>query len=379
VPKLLAAALLVVAALAVGPAQGAAPAGNRAANGGAESGTGSTDGSAVPVPAWMTTGGFTVVQYGSPGYPAGQPGRGSNFFAGGQQPASSAQQTIDLSLARKAIDAGRIDARVGALEAGPATLVVSVADGSGHRLSQRNLKAGGGEFERVDELIPIPPKARSATLTMKAGGRDALFENVSLALNRRPVPRPERGRTVLVEPAKGVTVLLRRGNRKVITRPSLVPLGSALDTSNGTATIISASDRFGAVTERGSFSEGVFAVDQVAGDTEISLGGRGTRACTRPRRLVSRATSSFMVLAGASASRAAGFFAGGPGRAVWVSEDRCTAATIKTHQGRVEVVALGSRDASGRRAHTLFTTGSGRFRTRGHNSSATVRGRVVAP
>ncbi|MEA2412265.1 MAG: hypothetical protein QOC77_2826 [Thermoleophilaceae bacterium] len=380
VPKLLLAALLVVAALAVGAAQGAAPpAGNRAANGGAEAGTGSTDGSVVPVPRWTTTGTFTVVQYGSSGYPAAQPHGGANFFAGGQQPPSSAEQTIDLSGARKAIDAGRIDARVGALEAGPATLAVSLEDGSGHLLSQRNLKAGGGAFERVDELIPVPPKARSATLTMKARSPDALFDNVSLALSRRSVPRPERGKTVLVEPAKGVTVLLRRGNRKVITRPQLVPLGTEIDTSKGTVTIVSATDRFGAETQRGSFSEGVLAVGQVAGDTEISLGGRGTRACNKPRRLVSRATSGFMVLAGAMASRASGFFAGGPGRAVWVAEDRCTAATINTHAGHVEVIALGSRDASGQRAHHLFTTGRGLFTTRGRNSSATVRGRVVAP
>ena len=130
---------------------------------------------------------------------------------------------------------------------------------------------------------------------------------------------------------------------------------------------------------RGSFAEGVLAVDQVAGDTEISLGGRGTRTCSRPRRLVSRATSSFMVVAGAMASRATRPFGVGSGRAVWVVEDRYTAATINTHSGHVEVIALGSRDTSGQRVHHLFTTGHGRFTTRGRNSSATVRGRVVAP
>jgi hypothetical protein len=349
VRKLLVAALVLAAALGVGSsAQGALPRGNLVANGGAENGTAG----------WTTSGSFTTEPYG-----AATPGRGANFFSGGAQPPSSAAQTVDLTRVAKPVDATRVDARVSAATAGPATLTVRLDDARGRSLSSRNILGA--------DTIPIPPHARSATLTMKARGPDALFDNVSFTLIRRDLPRPQRGKTVLVEPAKGVTVLLRRGNRKVITRPALVPVGSTLDTSRGTATIVSANDRYGLHTGRGSFSEGTFRLAQAGGITSISLGGRN-RSCKRPRRLVSRATDSFTVLAGASASRPSG------SRAVWVADDRCTKTTIKTHQGRVDVMPLGSRTASGGTVRRLWGHARGGFRTRGRNSSATVRGRVMA-
>ena len=355
--KLFTAALLVFAVMVAGAAQGALPSGNLAANPGAEEG----------IAGWTPTGSFTVEQYPAPA----RPEQGASFFSGGAQPPSSAAQTVDLGGGREAIDGGRIDALVGARLAGPATLSVRTSDGAGEMLSQRNLKALGDEPARVEQRIPIPPGARSATLTLKAAGPGASFDNVSFVLLRRSLPRPERGETVLVKPAKGVTVLFRRGNRKPITRPTLVPLGSVLDTSRGTATVVSAEDRFGAVTDQGSFSLGMFAVGQADDQTQISLGGRD-RTCTRPRRLLSRAPATFTVLAGASASRAK------RSRAVWVSEDRCTATTIKTRRGKVEVMAIGSREASGHRVRRLWGDSHGRFRTRGRNGSATVRGRVIA-
>ena len=56
----------------------------------------------MPVPGWTVTPGFTAVVYGAPGgYPIasqGPPSPGHNFFAGGQNVASSsATQLIDVS------------------------------------------------------------------------------------------------------------------------------------------------------------------------------------------------------------------------------------------------------------------------------------------
>ena len=87
---------------------------NLIANGGAESGAGSSDGSVVAVPSWITTSNFTVVIYGAPGgFPAaaspGPPDRGLNFFAGGPTNAgSTASQTIDTTADAAQIDAGQI-------------------------------------------------------------------------------------------------------------------------------------------------------------------------------------------------------------------------------------------------------------------------------
>lgn len=73
-------------------------------NPGAETGPASPDGqTVVPVPGWMTSGNFTVVGYGTPGeFPTGSdpgpPNRGSNFFAGGPNNASStASQMYEAS------------------------------------------------------------------------------------------------------------------------------------------------------------------------------------------------------------------------------------------------------------------------------------------
>ena len=200
--------------------------------------------------------------------------------------------------------------------------------------------------------------------------------------------RPHRGRSVLVTPTKGVVILYRRGNRKVVTGSPeplrvgvtvRVPLGAVLDTSSGRATITSAISRFGTVTARGSFADGVFAVHQTGSDTAISLGGNGARVCSAPRRLASRAPGSFMVLAGRSASRPVTALGEPSSTPVpWVAKDRCTATTIKGRARRIEVVDLGSREASARRAHRLLSHTRGFFTTRGQNSSATVRGRALA-
>src|SRR3954454_9167163 len=131
--KLLVAALLVGVALVVGAAQGALPSGNLAVKGSAEEGAASTDGGVVPVPGWTTSGSFTVVQY-EPGSdrPAA---RGANFFSSGPHLRSSAEQTIDLPSARRAIDVTRIDARLSVLIDGSGTLAVSAEDAARRTLS----------------------------------------------------------------------------------------------------------------------------------------------------------------------------------------------------------------------------------------------------
>jgi len=62
-----------------------------------------------------------------------------------------------------------------------------------------------------------------------------------------------------------------------------------------------------------------------------------------------------------------------------VADDRCTETMIKSHRGRVDVMQLASRHASGgRRIRRLFGRTHGRFRTRGRSSSATVRGKATS-
>jgi hypothetical protein len=382
---------LAAAATAAAGAYAAVPAGNLVVNPGAEDAAGSPDGSVVPVPGWTTANGFTAVQYGAPGFPPAPPGGGNNFFAGGpQSDTSSASQVIDLSASRRPIDASLVDARLSALLANPSgspTVVVEFLDASGKRLSRETLDVfAANGFEPRSERIAVPPGSRAARVKLKADGaprsyNGALFDNVSLRLLERRMPRPRRNRSVVVKPTKGRVVLERRGNRKTITEPTVVPVGSMIDASRGGATVISASDRFGLETDRGGFSAGSFAVDQPAGsDVRVSLGGRGPRVCSRPRRLTSRAPSTFTVLAGRSAIRARPRTRFGrelPGRASWITMDRCSETMIKRRAGELEVRMLRSRRATPRRVRSLWGTSRGRFSLRGHRSAATVRGRVA--
>jgi hypothetical protein len=198
--------------------------------------------------------------------------------------------------------------------------------------------------------------------------------------------RPHRGKSVIVTPRKGTVILYRRGNRKVtgapeslpVGEPVRIPLGSVLDTTAGKVTVVSAVSPFGTKTTQGSFSRGVFGVHQTGSDTAITLGGNGARVCSTPRELRSRAPGKFMVLAGRSAARAATPFGRpSPTPVDLVAKDRCTASKVVAPPRRYQLIDLGSREATARRAHRLFG-GRGRFRTVGRHSSATVRGRVVA-
>jgi hypothetical protein len=83
-------------------------------NGDAEAGPGSATGNDIePIPGWLTSGNFTVVQYGAPGgFPDSAVstaiGGGANFFAGGPNNSfsSAVTQAVDVSALASGIDAG---------------------------------------------------------------------------------------------------------------------------------------------------------------------------------------------------------------------------------------------------------------------------------
>jgi Ca2+-binding RTX toxin-like protein len=139
-----------------------------------------------------------------------------------------------------------------------------------------------------------------------------------------PPPPPQVGRTVTVEPTRGtVTVRTPGGNEVKLGAGDDIPVGSTIDTTRGTVTLTSAADANGK-TQTAEFSEGVFKVRQTGGSKPVTE----------------------LVLAG---------------------ELNCPAA-----KRRGKLVA--AKGPHGRRH--LWGSGHGRFRTRGRNSSATVRGTV---
>jgi Ca2+-binding RTX toxin-like protein len=142
-----------------------------------------------------------------------------------------------------------------------------------------------------------------------------------------PAPAPTPARSVAVA-VKAGTVLARTPGASAFapldpTRP--VPVGTVLDTRNGVLTLTAAADRAGA-TQAADFKGGRFTVGQRGAmtlTTDLRLTGGDFSSCPRPtaRRAVARAAARRVV------------------RKLWGS-------------------------------------GKGRFRTRGRNSAATVRGTV---
>jgi hypothetical protein len=136
-----------------------------------------------------------------------------------------------------------------------------------------------------------------------------------------PKPKPRLGRAVVVKPAGGsVVVTPRGGHRFKLRRATTIPVGSTVDTTHGKVKLISA--RSARRTQSGTFSKGAFVVTQRRSDglTDLKLTGGDFSVCTAARR------------------------------------------------ARKPLAAAANRRRS------LFGNAHGRFRTRGRNSSATVRG-----
>jgi hypothetical protein len=161
---------------------------------------------------------------------------------------------------------------------------------------------------------------RTALVVLSALALLALAIEPAFGASRKPL-QPKLGSTVLLKPGSGSVIVKPRGGRRFKLRePALVKMGSTVDTSKGKVKLTSAlsSKR----RQSGTFSQGAFVVTQRKSDglTDLTLTGGDFGVC--------------------SAAHAAG--------------KRLSAA------------------ANTRRR--LFGSAHGRFRTRGRNSSATVRG-----
>jgi hypothetical protein len=147
------------------------------------------------------------------------------------------------------------------------------------------------------------------------------------------LPPPVQGRTVNAVPEKGTVLVKLPGAKKArgaatgfVPLASIgrqLPVGSTLDTSKGTVRLTSAANNAGK-TQNGHFSNGLFNIGQTRKNplTTLSMTGGSLNACSKLPRGGSR---------------------------------KVTASARK-------------------RRRTLFSNVKGRFRTRGRNSTATVRG-----
>ena len=375
----LVAAFLVVSGGAT--ARAAVPSGNLIVNGGAEAGTGSADSvttAPVPIPGWTTTANFTEHTYdpaGSANFPdAGASaaiGGGSQFFAGGPangagNSVETATQTVDASTAAAQIDAGGVVATLSADLGGfasqedQAAVAAAFLGAAGQQTGALTVgpvtaedRSNTTELLARTGAIAVPKGTRTIRVTIAAtkfagAYNDAYVDNVSLSLTAGAVlPPPAVGKAVNVSVLSGkVFVRLPHGGGGgaggasgpgfvALTEARQLPVGSQVDARAGTIQLVAASARAGR-TQVGTFGGAVFGLAQLAKGPQKGL-------------------TTLSLLEGA--------FSGAPSYAT------CRAKPAADRP-------RGSAAAAARVLQLLHATASGRFRTRGRYSAATVRGTV---
>jgi hypothetical protein len=142
-------------------------------------------------------------------------------------------------------------------------------------------------------------------------------------------PPPVEGTTATAAPEKGFVRVKLPGKKGFValTATTSIPVGSTLDTTHGQVGLTFATNAGGTATQRGSFSQGQFQVLQARKNplTTLTMVGAGLNQCK-----------------------------------------------VKLPKGGAPKQAVARAAAKHRR--TLFSSVKGRFRTRGRNSTATVRG-----
>ena len=157
--------------------------------------------------------------------------------------------------------------------------------------------------------------------------RVALLAAALLAVAATPAdaakkPKPKLGHSVVVRATDGTVTVKKPGKHRIKLgkKPMAIPMRSTVDTTHGKVSLSSAKYKGG--TQSGTFSQGAFVVSQRKSDglTDLELTGGDFSVCKSAR-------------------------------------------------------AAGSQlSASANRRRRLFGRAHGRFRTRGRNSSATIRG-----
>jgi hypothetical protein len=376
------------------PAQARVPAGNLLANPGAEAGAGAPDASTIIAPpSWTTTGELTAVRYGASGFPttaqSAQIGGGTNFFGGGNAATSTGEQVVNVSVAQPEIDTGRVGSALSAFLGGFASqtdntriaAVFLAANGAtlgSHAIGPVTAADRGNQTALLPRGTsgPLPACTRSIKVVitgtrLEGTYNDAYADNVSLTLNGSAAPGtaptarcastvapPVLARTVNVQPAGGkvfvsvpaggafasVSVPGIKGRRFVaLTAARQIPVGSFLDTRRGTVSLTSASSRAGQVFS-GSFSAGVFqALQSRSGLTTMSLKGSSFRSCAarsgrRATAALSRRVIRRMRGNASGRYRTRGRYSAATVRGtIWDTVDRCDGTLTKVTRGTVVV------------------------------------------
>jgi sugar lactone lactonase YvrE len=201
------------------------------------------------------------------------------------------------------------------------------------------------DYDRVGGTRDIRPEA----VSVSANG-DVYIADVGISVPGPKVLRlseavPVAGKTVVAAQVAGTVLVKGPGSRTFVPLAGAkgVPVGSVLDTKKGTVSLTAASNKTGGA-QTGLFYTGVFQVQQKAAAkpiTDLVLTGGSFARCPRARGAASGASRNVRQLWGNATGkfRTRGRFSAATVRGTtWLTADRCDGTLTTVKAGSVSVV-----------------------------------------
>jgi hypothetical protein len=160
---------------------------------------------------------------------------------------------------------------------------------------------------------------------------------------KAPPPPPVAGKQVNALPVSGTVKIKLPGTNTFVTLRAgeQIPVGTTVDTTKGRVTLVAAADKSGG-TAAADFYDGIFKIAQTKGSKPIttlklveklSCRGAGKASAARKKKRKRRLWGN-----GSGRFRTSGRYSSATVRGtIWLTEDRCTSTLTRVKQGRVTV------------------------------------------
>jgi len=211
----------------------------------------------------------------------------------------------------------------------------------------------GGPFAPCTSPWNEPAAPGSHTLTVRAvdprGNVDGTPVTLTFAVaapqpqpqpQPTPTPTPVANKTVVAKEVSGRVRVRRPGSRRFVELDATqgIPVGSTLDTKRGTVELTSV-PRAGAAPEKATFHDGIFRLTQSRGITDLKLTEALARCPKRGARAAAKKPKSRKLWGkGSGKFRTTGNYSAATVRGTeWLVQDSCAGTLTRVKQGAVSV------------------------------------------
>jgi hypothetical protein len=151
-------------------------------------------------------------------------------------------------------------------------------------------------------------------------------------------PTPQFNQTVVVEPASGTVEVCPKGEKCFkLQAGQQIPLGSTVNTKKGAVELTSVS-RPGAPPQTAIFSEGIFRISQRGDITELKLTEKLAPCSKRARAAAKKPKSRKLWGKGSGKFRTVGNYSAATVRGTrWLTQDSCAGTLTRVREGVVSV------------------------------------------